>query len=936
MRILYLLSDYPKLSEKFVSDEIDAVRRQGHSVHIVAMRDPEEEITHVDGGCYSVRYFSDLGKRGVLALVKEKNIQHIHCHFAYSHVDIAYKIHRKIGIPFSFTVHAFDLYAEVHPNLIDWCSAAKCVLTISKHNKYYMVDSLGIDACKIHVIPCGIFLDRFEPRDYSHSPLRIISACRLVEKKGIANLILAMKQLKNRGVQFSCEIAGDGPLRQSLQGLIDQSELSSEVRLIGPKSHPDMTDFIRSGSVFALPCIESRDGNRDGIPVVLMEAMALRIPVISTNLSGIPELIDNRHNGLLVAPGNISELADCLIELMSDEALAEHLRGNSREKIEKEHSVKKNVEELMELLEKADTTDRGFQNPEPGPRLSPLKRFFKRVSLGHLASLKFFLRFLRVRTALRPFQVPKRMGSRFLLPFQSVIDGLRIAKEFEHIHFCETDELNPLHTYIEGICQKEGLCNVFNPSFYIDDKLKLVAFRAISRRGRSLNSYLSISEGPEKGRIVNLSTTYSASLGCEQLIDPKIFRLGEEFFITFNSAYVEGGNDLFIMKIYPEKESPKKVTYQNRSEQERNWAFFSRDGEVYALYWLNPLKILRLKSMTQSTWDFEEYFCGQGSSFEGLTLGTQLAEWEGRYYFVAHKKYRAKRKKLYLGKACRLDFDSRSIKCDAKWLSHSEQSLYGDDTKHNDKLFSCSYFSGIQVNDDGVMISYGINDVGYGFSRYSVKQFVESELTEIFSSVYKNKLWGSRNLSAFFSGGGSNDDNTTEYRQYLQRFIELNDIQRVVDLGCGDFRLGRLMDWSGKRYLGLDVVGPLIQKNNDLYSNQNISFLERDAVVESLPSADLCLVRQVLQHLSNEDILAILPKLNQYRFVLITDGLPPVTPAIRNVNKPTDHNNRFDELYASGLYLESPPFNLKAKVVLSYPSRNRKEIFRTILIEKGS
>ena len=638
MRLLYLLFDYPKLSEKFVSEEIDAVCRQGHSVHIVAMRDPAEEIAHANSPGSSVQYFSDLGKRGVLAFVRQKNIQHIHCHFGYSHVDIAYTIHRKLGLPFSFTVHAFDLYAQVHPNLIDWCNAAKCVLTISKHNKYYMVDSLGIDARKIHVIRCGIFLDRFEPGDYSRRPLRIISACRLVEKKGMANLILASKQLKNRGVQFSCRIAGDGPLRDSLQALIDQSGLSSEVRLVGPMSHPDMTEFIRSGSVFALPCIESRDGNRDGIPVVLMEAMALRIPVISTNLSGIPELIENRHNGLLVAPDNITELADCLIKLMSDEALAEHLRRNSREKIENDHSINKNVEELVRLLEKADTTDCSPRNPQPEPPLSSLKNFLQRISLGHLASLGFFFRFLRVRTPLRPFQVPKRMGSRLLLPFQSIVDGFRLAKEFERIQFCETHEPNPLYTYIEELCQEEAFRDAFNPSFYFDDKLKLVAFRAIPRSGKNLNSYLSISEGPKKGRIVNLSTTHSASLGCEQLIDPKIFRLGEEFFITFNSAYVEGGNDLFVMKIYPEMDSPKKVTYQNRTEQERNWAFFRRDGEVYALYWLNPLKILRLKSITDSTWEFEDYFCSQEASSVDLTLGTQLAEWEGRYYFVAHKK----------------------------------------------------------------------------------------------------------------------------------------------------------------------------------------------------------------------------------------------------------------------------------------------------------
>ena len=106
-------------------------------------------------------------------------------------------------------------------------------------------------------------------------------------------------------------------------------------------------------------------------------------------------------------------------------------------------------------------------------------------------------------------------------------------------------------------------------------------------------------------------------------------------------------------------------------------------------------------------------------------------------------------------------------------------------------------------------------------------------------------------------------------------------------------------------------------------------------VSEHLPSADLCLIRQVFQHLSNRDIMAVLSKLWKYKFVLITDGLPTMIPVVKNVDKPTDYNNRFNELYGSGLYLEFPPFNVCAEVVLSYSSRNGKEIFRTLLIRNG-
>jgi SAM-dependent methyltransferase len=197
-------------------------------------------------------------------------------------------------------------------------------------------------------------------------------------------------------------------------------------------------------------------------------------------------------------------------------------------------------------------------------------------------------------------------------------------------------------------------------------------------------------------------------------------------------------------------------------------------------------------------------------------------------------------------------------------------------------------------------------------------------------------MWGGRRASEFFSGGGSNDFNTTEYRQYVQRFLTENNVTSVIDLGCGDFRLGRLMDWDGIAYVGIDVVAGVIEKNRKLYASENVTFLQRDMLTESLPNADLCLIRQVFQHLSNEDILAVLPKLSKYRFVLVTDGLPPVAPSIKNANKPTDYNNRFNERYGSGLYLESPPFNLRAEVVLSYPSRNRNETFRTLLKQNTS
>jgi len=128
------------------------------------------------------------------------------------------------------------------------------------------------------------------------------------------------------------------------------------------------------------------------------------------------------------------------------------------------------------------------------------------------------------------------------------------------------------------------------------------------------------------------------------------------------------------------------------------------------------------------------------------------------------------------------------------------------------------------------------------------------------------------------------------------------------------------------------VVADLVSENNRLYASESVSFIECDIATDELPDADLCLVRQVFQHFSNRDILSVLQKLGKFRFILITDGLPPIIPIIKNIDKPTNRYNRLGN--DSGLYLESDPFNVDVEVVLSYPSHNETEVFRTLLVKR--
>lgn len=649
MRLLYLLQTFPKISQKFVLDEMIAVESHGHSIQVIAVRDSNETMAHKEAARFSVSYFEDLQLRGVVEFVKHHNIDHIHSHFASDVVGIAHRVHQATGVPFSFTTHAFDLYKRVHPDLGHWCADAKCVFTISEHNRQHMCRVLGVDDRKIVVVRCGVFPERLEPLDYSPQPFKIITACRFVEKKGLDLLVTACKELKKRGIKFICEIVGNGSNRIAHQ--IEQSGLSEQIVLKGSMVHPEIVDFFRTGSVFVLPCIQAADGDMDGIPVALIEAMALRIPVISTNLSGIPELVSNRQNGLLVSPGNVDELVDAIIEIKDDPLLVARIRNCSRERILQSYNSMANAKKMITALR--------FDHPQ-----------------------------------LDDFDLPP-------------------------IQFCEENETDVADLRFEG------LSNVFNPSFYMTDDLKILTFRAIPDGDDRLTSYVVVQ---------NVMTNISAdclSLGCLQLIDPRVFQVNDEFWVTFNSGHVASGNDIFVMKVHPQLEEPKRVVFNARQSQERNWSFFSRDGEIYALYWICPLKILRLKQETHSTWEFEEYFSEQPATLSGLsnvTIGTQLAEHDGKYYFMGHGKHIVKGKKLYLGRSCCLDFDNRSVSYGKRWFAYSKQSLHGDQTKHNNNLFSCTYFSGIQIVDGKVLLGYGINDVDYGFSKYSLCEFMGDDM----------------------------------------------------------------------------------------------------------------------------------------------------------------------------------------------------------------
>lgn len=273
-----------------------------------------------------------------------------------------------------------------------------------------------------------------------------------------------------------------------------------------------------------------------------------------------------------------------------------------------------------------------------------------------------------------------------------------------------------------AVIQDSGVGNVFNPSFYESDPVNVYAFRAIPAGSRQLQSYVSI-ETPTGSTLSQISPEQFPALNVPRLIDPKIFTVGADIFLTFNSGWFpSGSNDIFVMQVYPTMGHPKKVLYGGRRDMERNWAFFSEGGEVFAIYQVAPLVILRLERVSKHAWHMAEHFRqDQPGEFQDLSLGTQPVRHEDRYYFMAHRKYLLRQKKLYLGRLCALDAAARTVTLADTWMAHSPESLLGSPVKHNSNLYSCTYFSGLQAIGPNLSLGYGINDVDFGFSALSLE-----------------------------------------------------------------------------------------------------------------------------------------------------------------------------------------------------------------------
>lgn len=394
MRVGYILKRYPRYSETFIVNEIIAHEQAGLAVDIYSLRYPEDQhfqdiiarvqapVRYVpsDGGransfwsmvnsCqeFLPHFWSSLeaaaGEAGhdvyqamVIALeASRKGTQHLHAHFASKAANVARIASRFAGISYTLTAHAKDIFQqdislnEVRANL----ACAATVITISDFNADYLHETYGIDKVKIRRIYNGLDLPKFPYDTPQNRPPTIIAIGRLVEKKGFSDLIEACSLLRQRDTAFSCSIIGTGPLENELYGHIESLGLQEKIRLLGPLPQNEVIKRVQGAAVMAAPCVVASDKDKDGLPTVLIEAMALGTPCVSTDVTGIPEIVIDGETGLTVPQHDPSRLASALGTLLAQPSLRCELSRRARNLIEERFDITHNSIEVRTVFQDA-------------------------------------------------------------------------------------------------------------------------------------------------------------------------------------------------------------------------------------------------------------------------------------------------------------------------------------------------------------------------------------------------------------------------------------------------------------------------------------------------------------------------------------------------------------------------------------------------------
>lgn len=397
-KIAYIVSRFPKISETFILYEMQALSELGTEIELFPLVRHHEPVMHAEARDWVQRahyeqwysmtvilsqiYWLMHAPLGYFALWRDVlwahrhnpkflsrsaltvwlaggmaramlalEIEHIHAHWATHATTAAYAVHRLSGISYSFTAHAHDIYVDPSMLAEKMRTAVFCV-TISDYNRQLLDKRYGKELVKrLHVLHCGVDLDLFQPHEKRvPDPFTIITVAALEEKKGHRYLLEACKLALQSGVEIQCEFIGDGPERTYLESQIIKLGLQDYVTLWGSQARTEVIKLLQRADLMVLPSICLASGKQEGIPVALMEALAIGLPVIATDISGISELVEHGKSGLLVPERDAVALADAIIHLIQNPDLSSELGENGRRKILVDFNLEKNSKRLHELI----------------------------------------------------------------------------------------------------------------------------------------------------------------------------------------------------------------------------------------------------------------------------------------------------------------------------------------------------------------------------------------------------------------------------------------------------------------------------------------------------------------------------------------------------------------------------------------------------------
>ena len=404
MNVLYLGMRFPNFPQRFMIEEIAELRNRGHEVAVFALERYDGDLHHdeIDAIDYPVGYAGEssyadvpalltprlLRPRVLRALPRDSDVRWIgrhlhvarqcldfvdrhdldvdlvHTHFVLRQKLAAGLVAAALDVPFTVTTHINAFRREPR-----WVRAvfdrADRIVAISDHTRRYVEREFS-PAAPTDVVRVGVRPDRFSGT--AGDPTRIATVCRFVEKKGLPDAIDAVARLAERVPDIEYHLLGSGPLEPELRERVRDRGIEDVVEMPGHVSDDRLRAELDAAGTFLLPCVVAADGDRDGTPVALMEAMAMRTVPVSTTVGGIPEVVTDGHDGRLVDPHDPEALADTLSDLIRDGASTEAMADNARETIETEYDVGKNVGDLIGVFERAVAEGRGGRGSTHGRR----------------------------------------------------------------------------------------------------------------------------------------------------------------------------------------------------------------------------------------------------------------------------------------------------------------------------------------------------------------------------------------------------------------------------------------------------------------------------------------------------------------------------------------------------------------------------------------